>query len=312
MNNDGTKICRFCGEEVRAKAIKCRYCHSILDEKAVILKAEMKTADVSIHKAGADYEKEAQNRDGISQILPMFLQTAVGIIILMIVWLIIVNLPMLEEMSFPLDFTITEMLAAAVLTIIISMLISFGMRIEVRLSLLTTLPQGGTMAKQIFFLIAILIAYFAYKPIVVPYLGDIEWLYHLLFLIVFLTILAILVSALYRNIEYFTGTFTSSKLQGPSAAKVLECVQCGGKNAAGFKYCSFCGEKMPQPRECRNCGNILKQDAKFCPHCGEVAEANGSGNESIQKVVQKPVCSSCSEPFKEGAKFCTSCGQPRV
>ena len=34
MNNKDSKLCPFCGEEIKAIAIKCKHCQSILDEKS--------------------------------------------------------------------------------------------------------------------------------------------------------------------------------------------------------------------------------------------------------------------------------------
>lgn len=247
-----------------------------------------------------------KQKSTMEQLLPLFMQTAVGIIILLIVWLVITNLPMLKEIAFPLEFTLTELLAAAVLSIIVSMLVSFGLRMELRLGyLVTDFPQCGTMVKQFVFLIAILIAYFAFKPLAIPYMGDLDWIYHLLFLIFFLSILAILGSSIYRNMEELTELFTKTKYRGPSPSAALLCGKCGEKNAANTRFCSFCGEELPQPLKCGNCGVFLKPGAKFCAECGAVTDGTPAKGKPVQDA---PSCDSCGTVLKPGGKFCPGCG----
>jgi len=242
----------------------------------------------------------------MEQLLPLFMQTGVGIIILLIIWLVIVNLPMLEEIAFPPRFTLTELLSAVVLTVIIGMLVSFGLRMELRLGyLVQNFPQGGIMIKQLVFLIAILIAYLAFRPIAVPYMGEVDWIYHLVFLIAFVAVLAVLGSLIYRNTEEIVEIFFGSKRHGPSSSSALLCSKCGEKNAAGTKFCSFCGVEQPQPLQCSSCGVFLKPGAKFCPGCGAASGETSPRGEVTQGVT---TCASCGSALKPGASFCRVCG----
>jgi len=250
----------------------------------------------------------------LEQFLPMILQTALGIIVLLIVWLIISRLPMLDEIDFPLDFTLSELVGAGILTAIVVLLISFGIRIELRMSyVFSRFPEGGTIVKNIVFLIAILIAYWAYRPLLNPYMGELKWIYSLLFLFLFVAVLVVLALNIYRNAESIGAMFTGTK------SDFVLCPKCGSRNPSNSKFCSTCGAELPQIKElrCKNCGALIKPGAKFCPHCG-MAIDESAGEEISDRIKTEGSketeskeprrCSSCGAILKPDAKFCPHCG----
>lgn len=250
---------------------------------------------------------QPQPKSTMEQLLPLFVQTGVGIVILLIAWLVIANLPMLDRITIPLEFSLTQLIVAVILTIIIGMLIGFASRIELRLGyLVANFPQCGTMVKHFVYLIVILIAYFAFNPLAVPYMGEMDFIYHLLFLIAFLVVLVILGNTIYRNTEGFSQLLGSAaKSPGKPAAISLICSKCGEKNEYGTRFCSFCGEKLLQPLECSSCGNVLKPGARFCAVCGTAAGSDSSEEKAVPETLS---CSSCGSVLKPDAKFCPKCG----
>ena len=78
-----------------------------------------------------------------SELLPVMLQTGVGIVVLLVIWLVVSNLPMLARLPFPTKFTLGNLLAAIVLTVAAGMLISFGLRMEGDMArLIKPVPSG--------------------------------------------------------------------------------------------------------------------------------------------------------------------------
>lgn len=45
------------------------------------------------------------------------------------------------------------------------------------------------------------------------------------------------------------------------------CKKCGKENELDFKFCAFCGEKLPY-LVCSKCGELYNKDYKFCGKCG--------------------------------------------
>jgi len=191
------------------------------------------------------------NESVFNKLLPQLLKTSLGIIISLLGWLAIINLPMLDEISFPFAFTITEMLSAAIFTIIVIMLITFGLRLELRFRYYANrFSPVGTVIRQIFFLGAILILYFFYRPLVIPYLLGLDWIYHLGFLVASLTVMAILGISIYRSIEQVAKPSPDQVRKEPLHISTVNCPSCGANMISAARFCPGCGKatETAQPK----------------------------------------------------------------
>lgn len=275
----------------------------------------------------------------IGQLTPMFTKVGVGIAILLIAWLVVANLPMIDRIPFPMDFSLSELLKAIVLISIVAVLLNFGGRLERRLTyMFPHFPEGGRIIKMFVYIISILITYFALSSLIIIYLGSYDWIYHLLFLVGFLVVLAIMSFTIYGNMEQLGQLFSgASPKSGPVCAKCGEivpqdarfCNLCGTKAPealvcsvckiplkANAQFCPGCGTSVdnsskppPQANMCATCNTPLKPDAKFCPGCGSPAEGPGKKSNSDPDPPQPNECETCHAPLKPGAKFCPGCGQ---
>jgi len=243
----------------------------------------------------------------LGQVLPLLVQTGVGIIIVLILWLVIAELPMLEEIQLPVYFTTAELFSAVMLTIIMIMLLSFGMRMELSLAhTVPAFPQSGQILKLLIFLIVIGIAYGAYLPLVEPYWGDLEWIYPVTFLVFFVCVAAMLGYTIYAQADRLSGLlsdlFTSGEKAVMTTAEGPLCPGCGKKNKAGAGFCSFCGGKLSQPAtadiNCKGCGAALKPESRFCVACGLAV-----GEASSRKMTEAG--KSASETTSSGEKPAT-------
>lgn len=70
--------------------------------------------------------------------------------------------------------------------------------------------------------------------------------------------------------EAMRGTNNSSQSQPSqqSAGAGKTCPKCNAVIDANAKFCSSCGEKIPQSKFCSNCGAKVDANAKFCSSCG--------------------------------------------
>jgi membrane protease subunit (stomatin/prohibitin family) len=75
--------------------------------------------------------------------------------------------------------------------------------------------------------------------------------------------------------QAFQGGMQQPQQQTPApaaAAGTVACPSCQQQNPAGAKFCSNCGQKMPEnagKQFCTQCGNEVPSGGKFCSNCGQ-------------------------------------------
>lgn len=62
-----------------------------------------------------------------------------------------------------------------------------------------------------------------------------------------------------------------------------------------MKFCTACGNKLPEIVVCKKCGTELAPNTKFCTKCGN-------------KLAEGAVCKNCGTELAPNTKFCTKCG----
>lgn len=170
------------------------------------------------------------------------------------------------------------------------------------------------MVKQLAVILTVLIIYLAYRPIVVPYMADLSWLYHMLFLFVFLCYLSTLGFAVYYNVEPLAALLSEKQVGSSPPAGIIKCVNCGEEVSGGSLFCPSCGMELPQPKKCSDCGQLLKAGTNFCAFCGKPVEEPeelpeiAEKEKGVQDTEGVTACSVCGTGLKPGAMFCSQCG----
>ncbi len=231
------KPCPYCGEVINAKAIKCKNCHEFFDKQKEDV---AKTPD-----------KKEISDSAEKPVMNIFVKTGSTILLLLIAWSIIINLPMLSAINLPLRFNINDIIGAVLLTIITVLLIRFGSDIKERFGIFKSqIPQLGTVITLFSYLVAVLILYFAYQPLALPYLANFAWVYHIAFLFIFLFFLVKLGQFIYQNIELFIESIVSrgGKPKDKKIVSSVKCTGCGENYLSDgrMSFCSKCGNKLSQ------------------------------------------------------------------
>jgi len=256
-------------------------------------------------------EKKVSN---FKKLLPLLVQSFIGIALMYILWLIMTNLPMLAGIPFSLRFSLYSLVGAPILLIIVGMIIHFSLRMDNRLNYFYPgFPYWGQLVKNAGFLIGVLISYLALRPLLVPYMGNYGWIFHALFLAGFVAFLGILIYLIVNVLQKVFPLIWSGKISELGSGDL--CVKCSMVLKPGAKFCPACGTKTggpapnhPEPHLCSYCKKPLLQGALFCPGCGTPAGLNAATESAATVNLGQEVCISCKAALKSGSMFCPHCG----
>lgn len=238
-------------------------------------------------------------------LMPLVAKTVIGVVVLMIIWLLVSILPMIDDIELPLEFTLSELLTASILTILVVLLINFGERAEKVILKVYQVSIFGTILKYGLYFISVIIIYTSFLDIFPPYMDEYDWIYNLIFLILAVIILAMIGFTLFTRsdelIYYFQQRKASQNSNMITQSRAVEA------DALGLN--------------CNNCGASVGEEDAFCTNCGRKLEKNETDLESAGENSQvedeenghhddheEGVCKHCGTSLVEGAAFCIHCG----
>ena len=128
--------------------------------------------------------------------------TAKKVAILVGIYVLLSLIPIFDQIEMPLRFTLTDLITAVVLIILIEILCDFGEKNEqYQFVTIYSTYQSGTVIKYLLYLLSAIIGYTAYKDIVTPYLGEYHWIYPTVFGLTIISILLLMVQKITQTSE---------------------------------------------------------------------------------------------------------------
>lgn len=213
--------------------------------------------------------------DDKSQLVKPIIRVIIALIALGVINFIILRLPGLTRINIPglmLPYSIPAIISAIIATIMILIVLKFGFDFGPTVQrAYPTFPEMRTVAMNAVYLVAIVIAYTSYQPIILPFLMPDDWIYHLVFFIAALIPAYIIASTLMKNIDKWTGhIYTNVK---EATGGFIDCQKCGVRNDTTNQFCKACGAKLVSTVFCMDCGAQISPNTKFCPKCGKEHKA---------------------------------------
>ena len=110
--------------------------------------------------------------------------------------------------------------------------------------------------------------------------------------------------------QALTKTVADRAFEATERAAYRDCPACGVRNDVGSKFCSACGQAIPETRPdkpqqnvCPNCKEENAPGARFCSSCGQsLPQEKPNGAAELR-------CPKCGFENTSDALFCGSCGE---
>jgi len=140
-------------------------------------------------------------------------------------------------------WNIPTIISAVISTIMIVVVLRFGVTIgPIIQEQYPKFLELRIIAINIVYLICLVIAYGAYKKLVIPFLPSVSWLYDLAFLGVGLYIAYIIATTLMKSSDKWSDVILHDVKQATGGIKV--CKKCGTNNPISNKFCDKCGSRL--------------------------------------------------------------------
>jgi hypothetical protein len=212
-----------------------------------------------------------QNRGLTSSIILLL----VRIIILTAINVVLIELPMLKDISIPgLPLTIQSIISFVIGLIMIIVLVAFQRDFMNKMhSDYPAFPEVRTFISYALSLIIILVAYTMFDGAIRPLMPKYSWVYPVFFLVIALWPICKLVFMLVRNSRSIAN-WLSYKFGGEAVTEMKKnkCLACGEPTPYSAKYCPACGVLIASPGQnnikCIVCGTVSKCTSRYCMNCG--------------------------------------------
>ncbi len=182
-----------------------------------------------------------------SQIVKPIIRVIIALISLGVINFIIGRLPGINVQipGLNLPWSNPTIITAVIYTIMIVIILKFGFTIGPTIqNVFPKFSELRTIAMNVVYLIALGIAYGAYRPIVTPFLSEDIWLYDLGFLVVGLILAYIVASTLMKSTDKWTDHIFNNVKQ--ATGEFIVCTKCGWNNEPSNKFCNKCGSHLEQ------------------------------------------------------------------